>query len=246
MNQHGLHALHAKRMDGLLFCRKAYSLFNSIRRIPDGRKRLRMRETVVEKKLIEELLPIARYVQFKYKVGRNIKVKWVNGNQNYDAVLHQTGFLVETNDFPSECYLEATCAVHPNDYLSREHINNGHTVFGLDGLSREKKSKAIKSTPVRRRGRRFVRDFAGIVVNRIEDKSCKAYPDNTILVVECNLDTLYSDDEWDEMINVVKEKIQSHPFIEIFLCDGILEHYTTILRPNPALNRTLATTARAG
>ncbi|MCI0528223.1 MAG: hypothetical protein L0Y56_12360 [Nitrospira sp.] len=228
MNKKELECLDGKRMDGLLFCREAYSLFNRIRRKPAGRKQLRMRQTVIEKRLIEEILPIARYIQFKYRVGRNICIKWLNGNQNYDAVIRQEGTPVEANDFPKECYLEATCAVHPNDYLSREHINNGNPVFGLDGLTRDKKSKTISSTPVVRSGRDFVRKFADIVINRIDDKSSKAYPDNTILVVECNLDTLYTDDEWAEMINLVKAKIKSHPFIEIFLCDSILEHYATI------------------
>ena len=206
---------------------------------------MRMRLTIVEKRLIEEILPIARYVQFKYKVGRNIKVKWVNGSQNYDAVIHQAATTVKTDEFPKECFLEATCAVHDNYHLSREHINNGNTVFGLDGLSRDKKSKTITSTPVVRSRRDFVHDFADIVINRIDNKSSKTYPDNTILVVECNLDTLYTDDEWGEMINLIKARIQGHPFIEIFLCDGIQDHYATI-RPNPALNRTRATTAHAG
>ena len=103
---------------------------------------------------------------------------------------------------------------------------------------RDKKSKTITSTPVVRSGRDFVHNFADIVINRIDNKSSKAYPDKTILVVECNLDTHYTDDEWGEMINLVKAKIQSHPFIEIFLCDRILEHNATIFRPNPALKRT--------
>jgi len=237
MDQEGLKLLHDKRMDGLLFCRKAYTLFNRIRRKPDGRKRLRMRQTVVEKKLIEEILPIARYIQFKYRVGRNIRVKWLNGNQNYDAIIYHAGTLLETNNFPRECYLEATCAVHPKEYLSREHINNGNPVFGLGGLARDKKSKTITSTPVVRTGLDFIQKFADIVVNRIDDKSSRAYPDNTILVVECNLDTLYTHDEWEEMINLVKAKIQSHPFIEIFLYDCIFEHYATIFRPNPPLDQ---------
>ena len=246
MNQNELELLHDKRMDGLLFCRKAYLLFNRIRRKPDGIKRLRMRQTVVEKKLIEEILPITRYIQFKYRAGRSIRIKWLNGNQNYDAVIHQAGTLVEVSDIPKEYYLEATCAMHPKDYLSREHINNGNPVFGLEGLTRDKKSKTIISTPVVRRGLDFVSNFADIVINRIDDKSSKRYPDNTILVVECNLDTLYTDDEWEEMINLVKAKIKSHPFIEIFLCDCILEHNATIFRPNPPLNRTRADNAHAG
>lgn len=189
-----------------------------------------MRQTVVEKRLIEEILPIARYIQSKYNAGRTIQVKWLNGPQNYDAAIYQAGILVKTNDLHTECYLEATCAVHPKDYLSREHINSGNPVFGLSGLTRDKRSKKITSTPVVRRRRNFIREFADIIINRIADKSSKAYPDNTLLVVACDLDTLYADDEWDEMINLVKAKIQRRPFDEIFLYDSILEHYATIFK----------------
>lgn len=50
-------------MNGFDFCKKAYSIFEEIRRSPNGVERLRLRKGKLEKKLIEELLPIARYVQ---------------------------------------------------------------------------------------------------------------------------------------------------------------------------------------
>jgi hypothetical protein len=68
-------------LDGLNFCGKVYELFESIRHTEDGRSRLRMRTSEVEKKLVEELLPICKYLQTKYRSGRYISVKWVNGSQ---------------------------------------------------------------------------------------------------------------------------------------------------------------------
>lgn len=78
-------------LNGLEFCGKVYTLFEHIRSGDDGKSRLRMRKSVVEKKLIEELLPICWYVQTNYRAGRYISVKWFNGNQRFDAEIHQSG-----------------------------------------------------------------------------------------------------------------------------------------------------------
>ena len=82
-------------IDGLQFCAMAYELFEKIRCAEDGPSRLRMRATDVEKKLIEELLPICKFVQAKYRAGRYISVRWVNGSQQFDAEVFQTGKYVQ-------------------------------------------------------------------------------------------------------------------------------------------------------
>lgn len=65
-------------LDGPNFCRKVYDLFNQTRAGPDGITRLRLRRTKQEKRLIEELIPIARYVQARYREGRRVKVRWLS------------------------------------------------------------------------------------------------------------------------------------------------------------------------
>ena len=46
-------------MDGLLFCKRVNDCFAQIRDGPKGKERLRLRRGRIEKKLIEELVPIA-------------------------------------------------------------------------------------------------------------------------------------------------------------------------------------------
>jgi hypothetical protein len=183
---------------------------------------------LVEKRLIEELLPIARYIQVKYREGRIMKVRWLKGNQPYDAILKQTGSMVEFTKLPTECFLEATCAVHDNEYLLREAINNGEPVFGVRSLMRDKKTRKILSTPVVREYPKFINDFSKIIINRIRDKDSKGYPNNTVLIVDCRLDTIYLKDEWDKLIDIIKTDIGSYKFMELFLYDGIGEHYATL------------------
>ena len=72
-------------MNGLLFCKRTYDLFHKIRNSPNGIQRLRLRKGRLEKKLIEELIPISRYIQARYQQGRQLKIRWLDGGQNYDA-----------------------------------------------------------------------------------------------------------------------------------------------------------------
>jgi hypothetical protein len=73
-------------VDGLDFCGKVYDLFDQVRGGPDGIAKLRLRPTKNEKRLIEELIPIARYMQARYREGHRIKVHWFSGSQPYDAI----------------------------------------------------------------------------------------------------------------------------------------------------------------
>jgi hypothetical protein len=122
--------ISGESIDGLKFCAMVYDLFEAIRVSDGGPSRLRMRAGSVEKKLVEELLPICRYVQAKYRLGRYIAVKWIDGNQQFDAEINQWGARVDLGYEPAAGHLEITCVMHQNDYLVRELINKGEPVFG--------------------------------------------------------------------------------------------------------------------
>ncbi len=88
-------------LDGLDFCRNVYDLFDQIRNGPEGIARIRLRQAKMEKRLVEELIPIARYVQARYRKGRRIKVRWFGGSQLYDAILWSSGLLSNITRFRS-------------------------------------------------------------------------------------------------------------------------------------------------
>lgn len=210
-------------IDGLQFCAMTYALFEQIRSTKNGPSRLRMRTTKVEKKLIEELLPIAKYVQRKYQVGRYISVRWVNGSQQFDAEVVQAGFYVEQCYFPASAYLEATCVMHPKDYLSRELLDTKGGAFGLDGISRLKNGE-IESIPVVRLGREFIQSYSKLILKQIGKKASVKYPPGTTLIVQCSLDTLYTPEEWEELIAEVRSMQPEHQFCEIFIFDTVAEY----------------------
>jgi hypothetical protein len=109
-------------LDGLDFCGRVYDLFEQVSQLSDGKRRLRLRKTITEKRLVEELLPLARYVQTRYQAGRRIKLRWLSGSQPYDAILWSSGSLFDHGQTPRKVLLEITTAVHQNDDLLRKRL----------------------------------------------------------------------------------------------------------------------------
>lgn len=167
--------LDGELLDGLQFCSKVYALFEQVRQAEGGPSRLRMRASDLEKKLLEELLPICKYVQATYRAGRYIAVRWINGSQVFDAEVRQTGAYVDKGYFPEAAHLEVTCVMHPNDYLSRELLDDGGVAFGLDGI-RRLKTREIVSEPVVYTNAEFVQSYGTMVLNQIGKKASISYP----------------------------------------------------------------------
>ena len=209
-------------LDGLDFCARTYALFESVRAQEGGVERLRVRAGIVEKRLLEELLPICRYVQTYYRLGRYLSVKWVNGSQSYDAELHQSGEYVRQGFTPQVAYLEATCAMHPNEHWIGKLLNAGKPAFAPEGISK-KKGRDVESEPIAFSGNEHILRFATIVQSLIEKKSGIAYPEHTSLVVQCHLNTLYTMEDWRELTSTVEQAVRSTPFREVLLFDGVTE-----------------------
>jgi hypothetical protein len=214
-------------IDGLQFCAMAYALFEQIRSTESGPSRLRMRKTKVEKRLIEELLPICKYVQAKYRAGRYISVRWVNGNQQFDAEVVQAGVYVQKGYFPASAHLEATCVFHSKAYLSRELLDTKGGSFGLDGIRRLKNGQ-IESKPVIRANREFIQSYTKLVLKEIGKKAGKIYPPETTLILQCSLNTLYTPEEWEALVAEVRSLQPEHQFREIFMYDPVTEYSCSI------------------
>ena len=145
-NKLDLSTLDGRLLDGLNFCRRVYALFDQTRAGANGIANLRLRPMKLEKRLIEELIPLARYVQARYREGRRIKVRWFSGSQPYDAILLLSGAFVDNGYAPKKVVVEVTTSVHQNEHLTRELLHEQGHSFGVKGISRDRKSRAIVST----------------------------------------------------------------------------------------------------
>ncbi|WP_316674965.1 hypothetical protein [uncultured Tolumonas sp.] len=217
------------KFDGLEFCSKVYSLFEAIKSSPNGPTRLLMLSSRLEKKLLEELMPICKYVQSSYRPGRYISVQWVDGSQTYDAKIFQKGELVSQNYYPENAHIEITCIKHPKEYLARELLNEKGIAFGLDGISRLK-DRSIESVPFSYSNVEFISLYSQLIITQITKKSTKPYPIDSILIVQCDLNNLYMRNEWFALMEQVQENLPKTSFLEIYLYDPVC-HYTHSIYP---------------
>jgi hypothetical protein len=218
-------------MNGFDFCKRAYGLFEEIRTSQNGIERLRLRKGKLEKNLIEELLPIARYIQARYSHGRQIKVRWINRSQSYDARLLSAGVLVDKRLLPKTLYVEVTTAVHENDHILRRLINEQVPTFGVKGIQKDPQTDKYNSQPYVYNNNEHSEDLAKKILERIKAKNKIRYPKSTTLIIQCFLDTLFFESEWEYAIQRVKNSEVEHRFYEIFLFDSN-HHYSATLHRN--------------
>ena len=119
----------------------------NLRRNPGGSEPLRLRTTQPEKRVLRELLPICRYIQTYYRLGRYISVRWIKGSQSYNTEPHQGCDYVTQGYYSPLAYLEATCAMHENEYLIWKLLNQGKVAYASEGID-AKKGTPFQSEPV--------------------------------------------------------------------------------------------------
>jgi hypothetical protein len=69
----------------------AYDVHDQLIATKEGIEQVRLCSTKLAKRLTEELLPIAEYIQARYRAGYRCRVRWLSGSQSYDAVLQHSG-----------------------------------------------------------------------------------------------------------------------------------------------------------
>lgn len=224
-------------IDGLVFCGMVYDLFEFVRNAPDGIARLRSRKTKLEKKLIEELIPLARYIQARYREGRRIKVRWLSGSQPYDAILWSSGGLVTHGMAARRVLVEVTGSMHENEYLARQLLQKEGGSWGVKGISRDANSGEVTSKPHVHKNNEIVVDLATQILDRLAKKAEKRYPPNTVLVVQCFANTLTLESEWTDAVRRV-EAAQPHiPFRELFLIESTNSFTATLWGHRPGRRR---------
>jgi len=59
---------------GLTFCRKVYALFDQIKDSAGGMERLRLLKTKLEKRVVEGLIPISKFVHAHYNEAHRVSL----------------------------------------------------------------------------------------------------------------------------------------------------------------------------
>lgn len=232
-------------LDGFIFCSEAYRLLDSIKADEGGLSRLRLRGSRItfdpEKRLVEEILPICRFIRERYRPGRGMQVCWCRGNQRpesfqYDAKIRmkKKGFLEED---VSDYFVEVSTVNYSNDHLFRELLEKQGFSGGIEGVHRSK-GGSIESAPVIHEGSEFAEKFADLVLNSIREKSEKKYGRNTILILSCNLAKLYEEQDWSVLKRCVEESVPLNAFVEIFIYDNLIERGFTLWKKHSSSTST--------
>ncbi|PTB19546.1 hypothetical protein C9I57_17860 [Trinickia symbiotica] len=219
-------------LDGLCFCYRVYAMFNALSMQPDFQTRLRRRPTKFEKRLIEELVPIARYVQLNYTRGVNISLCWGSGSQLGEATIRRSGLAVQWGERRAEGMLEVTQAAHKRDYLLRELLDTQGHSFAPDGISVEGKAhqrnRIVTSEAYAYGSNEATVKQTAIVLDAIKAKAAKPYPDDATLIVQVTLTGVFMPDEWSELVRGVRDNLPEHRFDEIWLLDASDRYYSRI------------------
>ncbi|QNK70558.1 hypothetical protein [Variovorax sp. PAMC26660] len=222
-------------LDGLEFCRLVYAVFEHVRLGESGARKLRMRQRP-EKRLLEELLPICRYVHARYGPGCYMTVKWVGEGGAYDAEVAWHGGRADAADCPRFSFIEVTGAQHPNEYLVREALNSGLAVFGVNGLKTVKDEggrRQIVAVPTLHTHRSHVDELAIMVLDAIKTKMRKNYPEHTALVVDCTLNSVYTSWDWELLVVEVSRQLPQHSFMEILMVANVSGYSDFVYRRPP-------------
>jgi hypothetical protein len=221
-----------KLLDGLRFCGKVYDLLEQTHNEPEGVARIRLQSTKTEKRLVEELLPLARYVQTRYREGLLIKVRWFAESQPFDAKLLCSGRRVARGLWPKEILVEITSSIRKNDHLALRALQQTGGSFGSKGTSRNKTGEIV-STPYVYNGDERQQDVAQETIARIKTKREKQYPPGTVLIVRCVADGILFESEWCDIVARVKASEQHRSFREVFLIDFVGDHSATLYGDRP-------------
>ena len=157
-----------------------------------------------------------------------MKVRWVDGGQQFDAKLLSAGPMADRPFVPKRQFIEVTTAVHENNHFSRKLIDEQGGAFSVKGIELKQKPKKVVSKPYVYTNDEAQNDLANRILGRIEAKSEIDYPPKTVLVIQCFLDTLFFQDEWDDAIEQLRKARTEHRFHEVFVFDSNY-HYSATL-----------------
>src|SRR5579885_3033179 len=223
-----LSGLDDKLIDGLRFCIKVYDLFDQIRSEPDGLAKMRLQSSKREKRLIEELLPLAQYIQARYHASNRLKIRWLSGSQPFDAIIWTPLPMVRKGGVPRKMTLEVTTSRHENTHLVRKQLHETGVSFGPKAIQIDRKTRMPISRPYVYTNDEHISDLTSQIVGRLSAKAQKDYPANTVLIINCETDGLILPEEWRSAIQRIENLNLHKSFREVFLVSPRGNHSATL------------------
>ena len=165
------------------------------------------------KKFFEEIVPLMFFLQIQKENYR--KIKYMSGNQKGDAILDDT------------ITIEITKAQNVNKYLvTQDMLTHGYAFSPKNIQKTVTVDSPTKTQPYVHTNKEHVDDVALYIHTTIEKKQKKNYPNNSILIISFDSDTLLL--ECDGDYSHLEQKIVTFKkgiFSTIFLIENFLINY---------------------
>lgn len=166
------------------------------------------------KKFFEEIVPLMFFL--KTQEQKYHKVKYTAGNQKWDAILDD------------KITVEITKAQHKKKYLVTQDIINHGFAFSPKRIQEKPSGSSLtKTQPYVRTNKEHVDDVALYIFEAIDKKRKKNYPNNSILLILFESDTLLL--ECDGDYSYLEKKIANYDkgnFTNIYIVENfILENF---------------------
>lgn len=192
-----LSSIDGVRLEGIEFCRRVYQIFDEYRISSDYPRASRLRTHKSYNRFFDEALPLAAFIQLFHNHWRRVEVEWFSGYQSYDAKI-----FVRTKSFIEQTfYVELTAACHPDAWISRHELETQgfswgpNRTVGPDGTVGPLCLDSYQRT----------NQWKSYLSRGISSKIAKDYPPNTILVLCFNPSGVIVLEEWEELIELMRE-----------------------------------------
>jgi len=166
------------------------------------------------KKFFEEIVPLMFFLKREKDIYS--KIKYMAGSQKGDAVLDDL------------ITVEITKAQHKYKYIIMQDILNHGFAFSPKKYDKKTSiSSPTKTTPYCHENKEHVDDVASYISKAIEDKLVKKYPNDSILIISLESDTLMLEFDGDycwleeKILNFKKGNFSKIYIMENFLNDDL-------------------------
>jgi hypothetical protein len=141
----------------------------------------------------------------------------MGGSQGFDARIHWSGPAVESLGLPRVRHAEVTTVGQPGAHLVREHLQLEGGGFSAKGTYRDPETRKVVSEPVAESNADVLQELLSLLQARVAEKSAKAYPPLTSLIVACEFESPLDPGDWREL--VARLRPVPHTFAEVVLVD---------------------------
>ena len=156
-------------------------------------------------------------------------MRWLGGSQPYDGKLLSSGATVDQGLAPRDVFVEITTSTHQKAHLVREVLHERGFSFGAKGMQKHPKTGDVESTPYAEIGDSRQADLAAQIIARLQDKSAKGYPPDTVLIIYCVPNGPLSEEEWKDAVARVERSQPPHTFSEVFLVEPTIGNFSATI-----------------